>query len=582
MSEDESRDRKPEPAAPEADAKPATATQVPDTAAGEPRPAPTPPAATPARGTVWSRLFQDASNTITVAGTMITSASAAVLLTYFLVDLLWGFRNTYISLFVYLFLPASFGVGLLLIPVGIWRTRVRRARRKLERPEQPYPIIDFNVRHVRVTWTVVIVLTIVNFAVLGIAAYKALEYTDSIEFCGSLCHTVMNPQRVSHADSPHARVPCVDCHIGAGASWFVRSKLSGLRQVWAVFTNSYSRPIPTPVENLRPARETCETCHWPQQFYGDRLVARTRFAADETNSRSQTMLLIKTGGGDPQLGLHGGIHWFHMERQHEIRFVPGDRRQQSVAWIRYRTPAGDVFEFANRLVPRPAGSEPRVMDCVTCHNQPTHGFRLPSPALDIALERGLIDPALPFIKREALAAITADYGSEAEARSRIEQQLLAFYRLTYPQLAEEKGDALHAAIRAVGDVWARNVFPEMKISWGTYPDNAGHPRAAAVPPDHEGRTNDTCTMCHSTASGSTDLPAIPHAADQDTDCLACHSVASPFDTGFPGCFRCHNDRMRMTSGPRPLTIATRCDSCHLMTFLGKDDFVVPRNFLDLP
>jgi nitrate/TMAO reductase-like tetraheme cytochrome c subunit len=537
----------------------------------------------PVPPTAWSRVFQDASNAITVVGAMITSASAVLFLTYFLVDVLWGFHSTYVSLIVYLLLPAGFVFGLFLIPTGIWRTRVRRARHKLDRPLDPYPVIDFNDRHVRVTWTVVILVTIINVAILGIATYKGLEYTDSVEFCGSLCHTVMNPQRVSHADSPHARVPCVDCHIGAGAGWFVRSKMSGLRQVWAVFAGTYSTPIPTPVENLRPARETCEACHWPQKFYGDRLVLRTHYAPDETNTRTQTSLLIKTGGGDPRLGMHGGIHWYHMERQHEIRFIPGDPRQQSVAWIRYRTPEGETFEFTNRRVPREPGAEPRVMDCVTCHNQPTHGFRLPGAALDDALAHGLIDPTLPFIKREALTVLSAPFQSETEARTRLEEAILGFYNLTYPELARTRADDIARSIRAIGDVWARNVFPDMKITWGTYPNNTGHPHAVAVPDDHEGRANDSCTMCHSTNAGDPGgTPTIPHAATAETDCLSCHSPYVAADRGFPGCFRCHNEGMQMSAGPRTIAIATDCNSCHFMSFLGKGDLVVPRSFLGNP
>ncbi|MBI5486332.1 MAG: NapC/NirT family cytochrome c [Deltaproteobacteria bacterium] len=570
------------------DVKDATKPIVPEPDDGEkidtpPAPAPGPtPAGPAAPHSVWGRLFRDAQNIVTVVGAMIVTAAAVSLVVYFTVDVIWGFTNRYASLVVYLLLPGAFVAGLALIPIGIWRTRLHRARVRADERLQPYPIIDFNDRRVRLTWSIVIGLTFLNIAILGVAAYKGLEYTDSVEFCGDLCHSVMNPQRVSHADSPHARVPCVDCHIGAGASWFVQAKLSGLRQVWAVATGSYSRPIPTPVENLRPARETCEACHWPQKFYGDRFLIRTHFASDEANTHDRTALLVKTGGGDPKLGLHGGIHWFHMEGQHQIRFVPADARQQSMAFVRYRTPGGEVFEFTNADHPPPPGAELRVMDCVTCHNQPTHGFKLPSDALDEALALGRLDPTLPFLKREALAVVSGNYTSESEARRRIESALLAFYRLSYPKLAESRADDVRTAIRVVGDVWARNVFPDMKITWGTYPDNVGHPHAVAVPDDHEGRTNDTCLMCHSTASPPDSPTTIPHVAAADTSCLACHAPVGTADRGFPGCFRCHNDRMTMTSGPRPIAIATKCDSCHLMTFLGQGDFVVPRSFLGQP
>lgn len=475
----------------------------------------------------WGRMFRDMRNTVTILGMVLSTGAAASLGTYFTLDVLWGLGNIYAGVVAYLLVPAFFAVGLLMIPIGIWRTRRLHARIGAPRPDRPYPVIDFNVPRVRLVWSVVLVLTLVNVVLFGVATYKGMEYTDSTEFCGSLCHDVMHPQLVSYEDSPHSRVSCVDCHIGEGATWFVRSKLSGIRQVWAAFTGDYSRPIPAPVENLRPARETCERCHWPGKFYGDRLLMRARYGEDEKNTPSRVMLLLKTGGGSPDLGLHGGIHWYHMEGHHEIDFVAADRQQQKIAWVRYATPEGEVFEFENADVPRPPGARVRRMDCVTCHNQPTHGYRMPADAVDHALQGGRIDSDLPFIKARGVALIKETYRNETEARTRIRNDLVGFYQQGHPQVWSQRRSSIESAARVLGDIWARNVFPDMAIAWGTYPNNAGH-------------------------------------------------------THWPGCFRCHTDKMRMVSGPRRISIVTDCRSCHLMAFLDTGDLVIPRSFLGLP
>src|SRR5262249_37420162 len=144
-----------------------------------------------------------------------------------------------------------------------------------------YPRIDFRVPLLRRGLTLVAAATVMNIVILSTASYKAVEHMDSTQFCGASCHTVMSPEYTAYVNSTHSRVDCVQCHIGPGAGWFVRSKLSGARQVWAVATGSYSRPIPSPVKHLRPARETCEQCHWPQKFQGDKLVVHTKYADDE-------------------------------------------------------------------------------------------------------------------------------------------------------------------------------------------------------------------------------------------------------------------------------------------------------------
>ncbi len=184
-------------------------------------------------------------------------------------------------------------------------------------------------RYMRNLW-LFLGLLVVLLGVVAFTGIKAYQATESVAFCGETCHTVMEPQAVTYENSPHARVACAECHIGPGASFWVKSKVDGLRQVWKTITNTYDRPVATPIRNLRPAQETCEECHWPEQFYGQKLVNRSYYRTDEANSPWTISLLVNVGGGNPRTGVPEGIHW-HMivgntggVHRHRLR-PPGDR-----------------------------------------------------------------------------------------------------------------------------------------------------------------------------------------------------------------------------------------------------------------
>lgn len=135
----------------------------------------------------------------------------------------------------------------------------------------------------------------------------------------------MLPEHTAHQVSPHAHVGCVECHVGGGAEWYVRSKLSGSRQLYTLLTNKYPHPIPTPVDNMRPARETCEQCHWPEKFFGTQLKTFNHYQYDEQSAPKEVRMLIKTGGGSPASGPASGIHW-HMNIANEITYAASDRQ----------------------------------------------------------------------------------------------------------------------------------------------------------------------------------------------------------------------------------------------------------------
>jgi len=451
-------------------------------------------------------------------GVALTTCAGLLLAAFLLLSLLGVHPNPYLGAVTFFVLPVLFLLGLALIPIGSWRYRRRVARGKEGAPL--FPSYDLNLPSVRTRLMLLGVLTLTNMVVLGVASYKGIEHMDSVEFCGATCHPVMKPEYTVYQGSPHARVRCVDCHIGPGASWFVQSKLSGSRQVLVQLAGTWPRPVETPVENLRPSRETCEQCHWPEKFHGDRLFVRTHFQEDEANTALQTVMLLKVGGGQPESGFARGIHW-HVQNAVYYR---SDPEREHIPWVRVERLDGSVTEFTQGEIPDSIASRPpRRMDCVDCHNRPTHIFRMPARALDEAMGAGVLPRDLPYLRREGHAALTADYADEDAAREGIERRIRGFYQSEYPDLAASGDGRVEAAIRGVQAIWSRYVFPEMKVGWGTYPDHIGHQ-------DFVG-----CFRCHDDAHVSNDGTVISQ------DCATCHillaveeETPAVLQTLFPG------------------------------------------------
>jgi NapC/NirT cytochrome c family, N-terminal region len=398
------------------------------------------------------------------------------------------------------------------MPVGaLWRRR--QLKRAGQLPET-YPKVDFTQETTRHAFGWTAGLTALNLVLFGSASYRGVEYMDSAKFCGQTCHTVMQPEFTAYQNSPHQRVACVDCHIGPGAGWFVRSKLSGVRQVFAVTFHTYDRPIPTPVEQLRPARETCEQCHWPQMFTGDKLVVRTSYKDDKKNTPQTTVLLLKIGGREAGHGV--GIHGKHLDRATPIEYVATDRQRQTIAEVIYEDGAGKRSEFVSSdskpTAAQLAAGERRTMDCVDCHNRPTHVFQLPDRAVDQALAEGSVSTDLPFIKKMAVEVLKADYPDRDTASRSIAGKLDQFYRTTYPDVYRDKRPVVDQAIAGVQAIYLRNVFPAMKVSWGTYPNNLGHM-------DFPG-----CFRCHDGSHTTADGRTIPN------DCDTCHTLLAVDET----------------------------------------------------
>jgi NapC/NirT cytochrome c family, N-terminal region len=447
-------------------------------------------------------------NRLSMVGAAVAILTLANMLFLLFIAILGVQENPYVGIFAYLVLPVIMLMGLLLVPVGMLFER-RRRRRALPRAIPLFPRIDLNLATTRHAFLGAIVFALFFLVLSAAGSYQAYHFTDSVTFCGETCHAPMKPEFTAYQDSPHARVPCVSCHVGPGATWYVRSKLSGVYQVYAVASDTYPRPIATPIKDLRPVREACEQCHWPKKFYGAQLKVFTHFAYDEKNTPTQIQMLIDTGGGSAEFGRAAGIHW-HMNIANRVWFVATDKQHQVIPWVKVISEDGRVTEYVAKgssMTPKQIAAAPKhLMDCVTCHTRPSHKFRPPDEAVDQAMVAGRLDESLPFVKKEAVGVLTQTYPSSEVAMQGIATGLAGFYQNKYPNLYAEKNLQIKEAIHTVQSIYRNNIFPYMKVDWRTHPDNIGH-------------------------------------------------------LYYPGCFRCH-DGQHVTADGR--VIPNGCDTCHTM------------------
>lgn len=442
-------------------------------------------------------------NWLSLAGLMLAAASLFSFLLLFTLDTLAHFSNPYIGILTYMVAPGFLIMGLLVTMVGWWFGR----RRKSKFGHLPMLKIDLSRNRDRKILGWFIAGSIAFLLISAIGSYQTYHFTESVQFCGEACHGVMKPEMVTYHNGPHARVACVECHIGPGAKWFVKAKISGSYQVYATLFHKYPTPIPTPIHNLRPAQETCEQCHWPAKFVGDKVKEYHYFLGDETNTPFTVKLMLKVGGADPTRGPVGGIHW-HMNVASKIEYIAAkkekgvwaeDESRQNIPWVRATDrQTGVVTEYRqNDFTNDIAGYAVRVMDCIDCHNRPAHRYRSPEDAVNTAMSIGTIDPGLKWIKTNAVNVLTLPYTTESEATQRIATVLSEKY----------PGDKrVTPAIEAVQQIYRDNFFPDMKASWKSYPENIGHKNwlGCSRCHDDEHKTADNtkrivfnqCNTCH--------------------------------------------------------------------------------------
>ena len=407
--------------------------------------------------------------------------------------------NPYIGLLVFIFIPVLFVLGLVLIALGIFLTRrhIRRGGEEL----LATPDRRVYIRRLAIFFALT---TAVNIVIGTQGTYRAVEHMETVQFCGQTCH-VMKPEFIAHQNSPHARIECVDCHVSPGTAGWIASKKAGTRQLLDVVFHRVHYPIESAMESNRlvPSAGTCEGCHWPQKFEAAKARVIFHFKDDAANTQTQTVLMMLTGGGDL-----GGIHGKHLNPGVEIYYAAADAKRQDIPWVEYRnsnTSETQTF-IADGATEQSVANLPRYrMQCVDCHNRPTHTFELPDRAVDRALGLGQITPTLPFIKKKAVELLKVNYASNDEAARMIPAELIRFYQQSDPTLASQRSQDISKAGAQIAAIYNRNVFPDLKVTWGTYVNNLGH-------------------------------------------------------TDFPGCFRCHDGSHSTADKKR--TITQDCNSCH--------------------
>ncbi len=450
-----------------------------------------------------------AQNWISLSGAIIALISLFMIVFLFIVSTIFGQGGTYLGLVIYILLPAIMIIGLIMIPAGMLIHR-RKMRKEKVGEIHPWPKIDLNDESHRTAFFIFTFGTTLFLLLSALGSYEAFHFTESVTFCGTLCHDLMIPEYTAYQHSPHAKVPCVACHVGPGASWFVRSKISGLYQVYATLTNNYPRPIPTPIQNLRPAREVCEQCHWPQKFYAHKLRLETHYLPDEKNTRWDIRLIMKIGAPHSALGLKEGIHW-HINPNVRIEYIASDKTRENIPWVRYINLAtGDTVLYQdqdNLLEPAQLDTlEMRTMDCIDCHNRPSHNYRPPAIFLNDAITAGDIPVELPEIKAIALEVCGEEYTTTDSALTAIREGIESFYQENYPEIFRDKRDLIEKAIQGVQRQFRQNIFPEMRVRWDKYPNHIGHLEFKG------------CFRCHNSTHENGDGEIIRR------DCNLCHYI----------------------------------------------------------
>jgi len=447
----------------------------------------------------WLRpFFFYGNNWLSLLGGAITTASAMVLVGFWVVGVFGhgGSSNPYLGILFDLLLPGVFVLGLVLILVGIL---VRRSY-LLSTDQVPsfFPEVSIHDPVFRHGLDIVVVATFINFIIVGISCYRGVAYMDTVSFCGNTCH-VMAPENAAYHVSSHSGVACTECHVAPGAAGYVHAKVNGTKQLFMVIADHYPKPIMAD-HKVPVASATCLNCHNPHAEMGDKLLVTQSFANDATNSQTSSVTVLHVGGEDA-LGHLSGIHGAHSGK---IEYVSTDNTDQNIPWVRKTNPDGSTTDFIASGASVPDVANPRVMDCIGCHNRAAHSFDTAEGALDKMMAQGSPNASLPFLHKEGLALLNTKYDSQGEAKARITSSLITFYRSQYPAVWDTQRTHVEASANTLLKIYLNNVFPAMNVRWGTHPNNIGHTDSAGCFRCHDGShtskagktiTND-CSICH--------------------------------------------------------------------------------------
>ncbi len=420
--------------------------------------------------------------------------------------------NPYLDMVVFMLLPMILIMGIVLIILGntVQKRRLAKGlvgKTSLEQGGGPL------VRKVLLVGG----MAVVALVAFGSFGYEAYHYTDSTAFCMKVCHEVMEPEGVAYERSPHANVACVKCHIGPGADWFVKAKISGLRQVIGVLTNDFRRPVPAPVHALRPARDTCESCHRPDHFLGSQLIVYEHTEPDEDNTPSVTAVVLKVGGNLKPGIPATGVHW-HVDPANEVRYRAVDEKREKIVEVIRRTPDGEVRFLSSDADEYAEQGEWRIMDCIDCHNRPAHIFEIPHRVLDESFVFGHLDSNVPWL-RAVTERVLWDVVPSDNTAGDLAAALHAIYATEYPDALAALEAVLDPTAVVLTEILEGNVFPDMKVTWGTYPSHVGHMDLTGDYSEDKG-----CFRCHDEDHETEDGESITQ------DCDACHTIIAERET----------------------------------------------------
>jgi hypothetical protein len=498
------------------------------------------------------KLPQSTKNWLSIIGAITAVINFILIIILFVISTIFDKSNSNLGLFIYIILPGFLLFGLILIPVGM--VIESRKIRKLKEPGVVrLPYIDLNDKSHRNAFVIFTVTTIVVLFFSTLGSFKAYHITESVEFCGTLCHRVMDPEYTAYQNSPHANVTCVECHVGAGASWYVKSKLSGLHQVYAVLANNYPRPIESPLHDLRPARETCEKCHWPQKFYPRTMQTLKYFLTDSLNSEWDIMLQMKTGPEYEGRGFDEGIHW-HINPSVSIEYISDNDKRENITYVKYTNSAtGEEHVYRDENNPIDdslvAVSSRRTMDCIDCHNRPTHMYSSPPVYVDAAMQTGGISPEIPFIKKLAMGILRQSFSNKDSAMIMIKDSISKFYQSNYSNFYTDNADIINTSINSIESSFYQNTFPLMHVTYDVYPDHIGH------------LESNGCFRCHNDSFKSESGRIITR------DCNLCHSIVGQ---GKPEDMKLTNIREALEFR-HPVDIGeiwkeANCSECHMYLY----------------
>ncbi len=516
-------------------------------------------------------------NPISLLGAVIAVFSLVIILVLLALGATGAIANPYTGILTFLLGPMALLVGLIMIPIGLMRERRRLARLGLV--AKAFPILDLNDARFRRGVIVFSAVTAGLMSLMVVTTYGAAEFMETRDFCGGVCHRVMAPEAAAELASPHARVTCVSCHIGPGAPWLVKSKISGIRQVVNYTLGTYPKPIDVPIQDLRPSRDTCEGCHWPERFYGDLQRDIVHYAQDEKNTPQVQPMIFRVGGS----AQGQGIHWHTTAK---VYYLPLNENRTEIGWVRVERPDGSVDEFAlpgkeDQVTPDKIKSDERFMDCIDCHNRAAHSFSSVENEVDKAMAEGAISTQIPFIKQQAMQALgkVTDKTTDEQYQNTLKQidAIPSYYQSQQPQAFQQYQGQIKQATGEIKSIYQRSTFPNMDVGPGVYPDWATHEgclrchgKLVGISGEAKGKTiSADCQTCHyltppapsapaaaSPAQPSTapaGPPALPHAVEGREKCTACHAVAAagvgkPGGTGMPANHQGRGD--------------ATCQSCH--------------------